>query len=276
MAESDNAQGLPTADVELHRVAVRVPPFWPEKPELWFCQLESQFHLNGVTQDNTKFWYVVSQLEARYACAVEDIITNPPNTDKYATLKNELVKRLSTSLQFKLKQLLEHEEIGDRTPSSFLRHLKDLAGSSVKEEFLRTLWLNRLPAFFQAILATQPDLTLEKLADLADKIHETRVPAPVSAQLAPISTQNSEISLLVDQVKNLTIQVAQLSNHHFGPRSRSNSRRRFSRPASRSSSPEQESGECWYHRNFGNNAKKCKPGCTFKTNTDSGNATSRH
>ena len=61
----------------INRVDIRVPPFWPEKPAVWFAQLEGQFALSNITQDSTKFYYVISQLENKYAAEVEDVITTP-------------------------------------------------------------------------------------------------------------------------------------------------------------------------------------------------------
>ncbi|KFD46718.1 hypothetical protein D918_09389 [Trichuris suis] len=83
----DNQQALSTQrtlkdpeELSVHRVTAKLPPFWPDRPALWFAQVEAQFTLAGITQDATKFAYVVSQLESRYAAEVEDIIVNlPPN-----------------------------------------------------------------------------------------------------------------------------------------------------------------------------------------------------
>lgn len=82
---------------EVNRVGVRVPPFYPEKPALWFAQLESQFALANITTDTTKYHYAMGQLEPIYAAEVEDIITAPPAPDKYERLRIELIKRLSAS-----------------------------------------------------------------------------------------------------------------------------------------------------------------------------------
>lgn len=266
-APATNAQQNFSSDV--HHVAIKTPPFWPEKPELWFCQLEGQFHIKGITQDTTKFYYVISNLETRYASQVEEVITNPPTSCKYDTLKSELIKRLSRSQQQKLKQLLEHEEIGDRTPSQFLRHLKNLAGTTVQEEFLRTLWLNRLPATMQAILVAQSDLPLEKLAEIADKIKETH---STPFQIAAASETQSALTALTEQVRKLTLHVDELSRRpRYRPRSRS--RGYYNRDRSPSETPTL-SDQCWYHRNYGSNARKCKSPCTF--DNGSGNATGRH
>jgi hypothetical protein len=70
----------PDSSVTLNHVGIRVPPFWPEKPNLWFAQLEGQFALANVTQDTTKFYYVISHLEDKYTAEVENVIINPPPT----------------------------------------------------------------------------------------------------------------------------------------------------------------------------------------------------
>lgn len=235
------------------RTNVKVPPFWPEKPSLWFAQLEGQFVLNGIKNDATKYYYVSANLDNRYAMEVEDILLNPPSEGKYESLKAELIKRLSTSQEQKIKRLLEHEEIGDRTPSQFLRHLRTLAGSVVPDDFLKTLWASRLPSNMQAILATQTGTDLNAIATLADKIHETTP----SMQVASTSGDaHSSVMVLTDRIDALTRQVAELT------RGRQSNRRSNSRHRPRSAS---RPNICWYHRRFKENARKCNEPCTFSS-----------
>jgi hypothetical protein len=87
------ADSSPPAEVS--RVAVRLPPFWVERPAVWFAQAEAQFFLAGVSSETTKFFHVISQPDHRYAAEVEDIITSLPERDPYTKLRNELVQRLS-------------------------------------------------------------------------------------------------------------------------------------------------------------------------------------
>lgn len=281
MAQNDNQlNDLATSNENngsaVHQVVLRIPPFWPDKPELWFRQLEGQFHLNKIKADTTKFWYAVGQLDNRYAAHVEDVITCPPENTKYETLTAELIKRLTGPQQQRIKQLLEHEEIGDRSPSQFLRYLRDLAGSTVQDEFLRTLWLNRLPQIFQAVLATQSDLALDKVADIADRIYETHNPIAISAaSRSPTSAGDpqpwiSAIQSLAKQVADLTLQVRDLS-HRRTPYRQDRSRSRGHRTGSRSQSREHE--VCWFHRKFGNDARNCRAPCNFHR---SGNGENHH
>jgi hypothetical protein len=60
-----------TQPAEISRVAVRLPPFWTDRPAVWFAQAEAQFSLAGISSERTKFHYVISQLDQRYAAEVE-------------------------------------------------------------------------------------------------------------------------------------------------------------------------------------------------------------
>jgi hypothetical protein len=82
---------------------------------------------------------VVLQLDQQHAAEVEDIITLPPEHEPYDRLKAELVRWLSTSCEQCVRQLLSHEEMGDRKLSQYLRHLKSLA-PDVPDDFLHTIW----------------------------------------------------------------------------------------------------------------------------------------
>ncbi|GBP43808.1 hypothetical protein EVAR_82239_1 [Eumeta japonica] len=126
----------PGTSNEVCRLTTKIPPFWPEEPIIWFAQVEGQFMNAGITADLTKYNYVILQLHQTHLREVKNIIVNPPTTGKYEILKTELVKRQSDSKELKLKQLLMHEELGDRKPSQFLRRLQGLAGPDVSKDVL--------------------------------------------------------------------------------------------------------------------------------------------
>ncbi|KAJ8916411.1 hypothetical protein NQ315_014622 [Exocentrus adspersus] len=95
----DNAQpatGAPT--VEINRVGFKIPPFWQKKKTaMWFTQVEAQFALSKITNDETKFHHIVANLEPYIAEEVGDIIDFPPAQGKYEKIKTELIARLSAS-----------------------------------------------------------------------------------------------------------------------------------------------------------------------------------
>lgn len=262
--------GEPSKDVfmETYRVGVRTPTFNQDDPTLWFAQLEGQFILSNMTSDSTKFYFVLSQLEPQHTAEVRDLIVSPPVTGKYDKLKSELIKRLSASQERKTKQLIMHEELGDRKPSQFLRHLQHLAGPQVPDDFIRTIWSSRLPSNLQTIVASQANMKLEDLAELADRIYDIVPIGQVACTSTLLPTSNENQSSTVEQ---LTKTVAELSRKldvmsikiRGNRRSHSRNFRKKQYHRSRSRSRPIKQPYCWYHYRFGDQASKCTQPCTY-------------
>lgn len=262
-ASTDGTVSITPFDIS--KIAVRVPPFWPEEPEIWFANLEGQFCIAGITADSTKFYYVISQLDQQYSKEVKDIITSPPATGKYEKIKSELIRRLCASQEKKVQQLLMHEELGDRKPSQFLRHLQGLAGVKVPEDFLKTIWTSRLPENIQTVLAGQPQAPLEVLADLADRVHDIVPSKPgqvASTSCAPASTMES----MAREIAALRKQLAELTTRQSRKHTRGRSR---SRSNTRSQSNYRKFPICWYHHKHGSKASKCIKPCDYKSSGNS-------
>jgi hypothetical protein len=139
---------------------------------VWFTQAEAQFSLAGISNERTKFYHIISQLDHKYAAEVEDIITSPPHQDPYTALKTELLNRLSPTKGQRARQIITHEKMGDRKPSQFLRLLRSLA-PDVSEYVLRSIWCSRLPRHVQTALAGQPEIGLDAAALCADFIMDS-------------------------------------------------------------------------------------------------------
>lgn len=275
---------LPGAEVS--RVGMRMPEFTPSDPELWFKIVDRSFQAAGITTDATKFGYALTAIGPRHTLEVRDIIMNPPLERAYEALKSELIKRLSLSQEHKTRQLLEHEEIGDRKPSQFLRHLRGLAGSVVGDEILRTIWMSRLPAYLQPHLVTRTGDSLDTLADIADAIMEaTRAPAVhvaetarpaalTSGHVSEIAAVEARMNLQLTQMrlamqKEIAEQMASLTKaieaigERPSRRSDGGDRRRRERSRSRSRGRGHASNNlCYYHWRFGPDARRCEPPCS--------------
>ncbi|XP_062532933.1 uncharacterized protein LOC134201704 [Bombyx mori] len=261
---------------ELPSTHIRIPPFWPEKPEIWFAQVEGQFAIMRVTDETAKFYHILASLDRQYAAEVEDVLTGPPD---YQRLKEELIKRLSASRGNKVKQLLTHEQLCTRKLSQFLRHLQHLTGPEIPEDFLRTIWTSRLPTTLQPIVASQSTLPLDALAELADRVHEIAAPVhDVAAAVTSSSSSSSQIDRLSQQVAELTRKVSALATQvHHQPRpqerglERERQRQRSHSSSRRSQSHYRRYPICWYHSKHGAEARKCVRPCDYKA----GNPTSR-
>ncbi|XP_071445284.1 uncharacterized protein [Hetaerina americana] len=238
------------------RTSIRIPPFWPEDPAVWFAQVEGLFRLNGITEDATMYYLVMSQLSQKHAAEVSDTIISPPADGKYSRLKEELILRLTASEEQRIRQLLEHEEIGDHKPSQLLRHLRTLVGPTVPDTFLRTLWLNRLLATTRAIVTVQDGGDLDGFALLADRVHEV-APKPQVSSASTSDVMLHRVDKLTRQVAALAAQVSQISatvvaqvsnSSTIRARSRSHGHARSSsRRRSQSRNAVRQEGAYWYH-----------------------------
>ena len=258
---------LPSATVAA--IQIKLPPFWPKDPELWFAQIEAQFTTRGITVSRTKFDYVIASLAPEFATEVHDLLLHPPEETPYEVLKQELTKRTSASEQRRLQQLLTTEELGDRKPSQVLRRIQQLLGdkaATIDSTLMRELFLQRLPANVRMVLTPSAgELNLEQLAQLADRIMEVS-PTPTVAATETINSSplNAQVTDLSRRLDELTVTLSSAINTFSRrPRSPSPARRRTSTP----SDDKNNDLLCWYHRKFGDNAKKCKPPCQKSENS---------
>lgn len=232
-------------------VSVKLPPFWPADPHLWFAQVEAQFAIKGITAQKTKFDYVVSSLSPEFATEVRDLLIRPPEDTPYDTLKTQLIKRTAATDQQKLQQLLSTEELGDRRPTQLLRRMQQLVGNTpglADGALLRELFLQRLPATVRMVLASADSSTpLTELAQMADKIVEVAVPS-IAAFQTPSYPNPTELEDLRSELASLKSTVKTLT------------RRRS--PSPRPRRQDSQDQLCWYHERFGEAARKCKEPCS--------------
>ena len=131
------------------------------------------------------------------------------------------------------------------------------AGLNPDNSLLQELFLQRLPNQVQMVLASAGEMTLEDLAQLADKVMEVSSPSISSVSATP---QTAEVEKLQEEVEQLRSVVSALQ---VSSRSRSSSR-------SRATSPHLADAPgaslCWYHRRFGNRARKCVQPCAWSGN----------
>lgn len=255
---SQNSGSLQNTDMTSQNSAVAVQKiaFWSSNPSAWFRVIETQFTVSRITEEVTKFNHVISMLDQETINKCMDILENLSSETPYTEFRAQIISRLSESEQSRLNKVLSGTDLGDRKPSELLSHMQSLAGDAFKAEALKTLWLSRLPPQMRAILAVSSE-ELPKLALLGDKIMET-MPSQTLAS-ASINPSSSP-SHLEQQISQLSKKFDELKSNLS---SRRDSNRTNNRQRNRSRS-KSRSTICYFHRKFGEQARKCTNWCTFK------------
>lgn len=202
-----------------------------DNPALWFLQVEASFAIWRITSDESKYRYVLVNLDPSVLPFVSDIVIAPPTAGKYDALKKSILNSFDETSETKLRKLLRSHELTNEKPSNLLQKLRNMAGGQCNDMVLRTLFLEHLPDNVRTILAISEVVDLSKLALQADKIFEM---SNTNVNQVCLSTQSNnagssnniktEINELKATIEALTGQFKELRIEQRRVRNRSRSR----------------------------------------------------
>lgn len=111
---------LQTSDLKcmVNAMAVELPVFYPSDPVSWFQRAEGQFGVRSITQDEMKFWYVLSALDAKTSTRASRVIARLTKGTKYELLKDFLIRTYNhTGSMPNASSLPQSWETGNLQPS---------------------------------------------------------------------------------------------------------------------------------------------------------------
>lgn len=290
MGESDeeyvNAAETNEAPANSNHISatLKLPPFWSNRPDLWFLQVETQFRLKNISTSQTKYDHLISSLTPESMEIVADFLINPPLENKYASLKKLLISRCQDTEERRLDSLLHRIDLGDLKPSELYRQMENLAGNNslINRELLKKLWLNKLPDSIRpCIIAIESTHTNEQVFNIADKIHDSAFGAKIASVNSATSSSKAKNPFESD-VENLTgmfekmlcrIDKLERRNSRYSSRERNlhTSSRGRSDFRSKSRPKYPNTNMCWYHSRYREKAEKCISPCDFNLHSNSKN-----
>ena len=140
---------------------------------------------------------MVSALDFKTAEEVHDVLVNPPQTDKYHSLKCALIKAFGKSETQRHHELLNLNGLGDGKPTALLRKINAL--NDDPQTLKRALFLSNLPADVRTIISGQEFSDLDKLAEAADRVWEAR-----SSGIQHITQTTNETTLIASSLSSVT------------------------------------------------------------------------
>ena len=106
----------------------KIAPFHANNVELWFNQLETQFDLHNITDDDERYSLTCAALSGEVASDVRDILLQPFLSHKYINLKGVSIERRSLTTPERVNKVISDEKLGTDIPSRFLQRLQKTAG----------------------------------------------------------------------------------------------------------------------------------------------------
>lgn len=255
-------------------VSIKMPPFTPNKPSVFFVLAEAQFHIRQITADETKYFHVISALPPDVIKRIEDLVKSPPNTDKYEALKGRLTDSFDTPPEERATRLLNIRDLGGCRPSTFADHMLLLTDGADAEFFLCAILIRSLPDEVRQVVQ-HSTASFRDLAKEADK-HFTASGTPINGRqvnAALTSQPSTNASEAVDAVNATNRYNARAPRQGDRPKRR-NEQMRFNNRAPRQGGGDVEQTLngclCFFHDKFGHSAKKCEPPCLMSENASAG------
>jgi hypothetical protein len=158
-------------------VSVKLPPFWPHSPALWFSQAESMFMIRGITEQLHKYYHVVATLPHESLRLVADIVEATPEEEPYTVLKQRLMASHQLTGYQRAEKLFQMPVLGARKPSDLMAAMLEVCPrGEEKTELFACLFLQRLPREIRVLLSEADHKDPKALAAQADRhwgLHES-------------------------------------------------------------------------------------------------------
>lgn len=264
------------------------PPF-TKNIHTWLTHTEATWVGLNIT-DDAKFQAIVRALPSDVYATIAPAIATSTTGRRYNDLKTALTAAFGQTTRQQL-QALEGVQSEGRRPSELLRHMLRLnadAGNPLSEQLLRMRHTKLMPHSVQMLLLSRPNTSLQEYGELADTLTEAAFDHVNAAPASPRNNHHNDSSpltaqpppgtttLLLQRVQDLSEQVRQLQqsqrpswrpttthwDHQMAPAPR-NQRQEVPPRNVRDRFQQSQSSFCFYHQQFGPQARNCRPPCSW-------------
>jgi hypothetical protein len=100
--------------------SVKLPPFWPSNPAAWFCSVEAQFVVKGVTSAADKYYLVLAALGENQVDRIHNVLDEEPGEGGYNKIKDVLLATHTLTPFQMVDKIANMEPLGGRKPTKLL------------------------------------------------------------------------------------------------------------------------------------------------------------
>ena len=175
-------------DAAVFGASVQLPTFDKVEAETWFADADDNFALRKVTDSTTKYYYVLSKLDASTLRKLLTFIKRRRGDDPYGEIKNVLCEVYEPPLEQKLDALLALTDMGDKRPKEFRMELVRLASDASLDDVLKRIFVRCLPDRVLTAITSSLGGKLAAVINAADKAWTAAAKATSTTNAVAVST----------------------------------------------------------------------------------------
>ena len=134
-------------DAAVFGATVQLPAFDKVEPETWFTShhADTNFALGKVTDSATKYYYVLSKLDAFTLRKLSAFLKCNRGPDPYQEIRRQLCCTYEPRLEQKLETLLAIKDMGDERPMEFALEPQRLSSDATMDDVLKRIFSGPCP-----------------------------------------------------------------------------------------------------------------------------------
>jgi len=242
---------------------VKLPPFWPAKPKVWFTSAEAEFGTYYVNDSRARFNLIIKALPEDVMDRAAAIVENPDLcADPYGALKARLLEAFQIDPWESCARLLHFRELGEMRPSEMMDAMLAL---HKPEHLFKSIFLQRLPSDMRDHVQKEASrLDCRELAAYADSIWQSRNANRANVLAALPLPPAPDVEELAETVAAVKLNGGKKPFQKGGKRwPGSQSKRQQPRQGGQKEQVDKKGGTvCWRHLKFREKAWGCEdPNC---------------
>ena len=176
MATRDIPEVKPAVQVDaaVFGATVQPPSFDKIELEAWFAVADANFALRKVTESTTKYYYVLSKLDALTLRKLSAFLKRPRGSDPYNEVRRQLCRTFEPSMEQKLDALLAITSMGDERPMEFGLELQRVLGDATTDDILKRIFFRAAPPAITATIKGSRKAKVEELLEAAEDAWATK------------------------------------------------------------------------------------------------------
>ncbi|XP_017481737.1 PREDICTED: uncharacterized protein LOC108370838 [Rhagoletis zephyria] len=241
-----------------------IPPMSSTNIEAWFTSMDFWFAASGITAEKQKTATVLAALDPNVLAQLGDVIASLPQNDRFEYVRQRIIEHFADSEQRRLNRVLSELPLGDKKPSELFFEIKRVAGNTLGDTALKSLWIKRLPEFAQAVVAASSGSATE-FTKTADTIVDAIAPLQVNRVKSTPQNEVNELRAFVmeldKKLEKFAIRSRSRNRGRSSSRPRANARNNSQTTANSQETSSVAAQDCWYHQKYGSDARKCRTPC---------------